>query len=108
VSGIYESLGGERATGDNLVLRGDTWVWNREGNPPLVKNATIAQTVVVRYVPGGRGRLETVFPRDLCAPDCAAAAEYHPEKLITGPIAQRTLRRYNLKPDFASAPGLHD
>jgi hypothetical protein len=108
VSGIYLYSDGSRPTGDNLVLHGDRWTWNGLANQPLVKNATVAQTVVVRYVPGGKGQLETSFPQALCGPDCSAAGEYRPENMIAGPIAPRTVRRYNLEPGFPNAPSPHD
>jgi hypothetical protein len=108
VSGAYFYSNGATPPGDNLTLQAGEWGWNGKGIAPLVKSAAIAQTVVVRYVPDGRGRIETTFPRFLCNPNCDGAAEYHPEKLIIGPISPRTLRRYNLKPDFATAPNLPD
>jgi len=108
VSGAYFYSNGASPPGDNLTLQAGEWGWNGKGIAPLVKSAAIAQTVVVRYVPGGRGRIETTFPRFLCNPNCDGAAEYHPEKLIIGSISPRTLRRYNLKPDFATAPNLPD
>jgi len=100
VSGAYFYSSGAPAPGDNFAMRDGELVWNGKGIAPLVKEAGIAQMIVVRYDPSGKGQLETSFPRPLCAPDCRAAGEYHPENMITGPISPRALRRYNLEPGF--------
>jgi hypothetical protein len=108
VAGAYFCSNGNAGPGENLAIHEGQWIWNGKGIGPLVRKAPISQTIVIRYSQSGQGRLETIFPANLCAPDCSAAGEYHPEKLITGPIAERTLRRYNLKPDFASTPSPPD
>lgn len=108
VSGEYFYSSGAPAPGNNFAMQDGEWVWNGNGIAPLVKKAPIAQTIVVRYDPSGKGQLETAYPRPLCTPHCSSAGEYRPENMITGPVALRTLRRYNLKPDFANAPNPRD
>ena len=100
VSGIYIYANGSRATGDNLVMKGDRWVWDGSGYPPLVRNESVSNTVVVDYQAFGRGKLDPSIPQAACTPDCSAAGLYHPSSVITGPISPRALRRYNLPPNY--------
>lgn len=108
VSGIYFYSNGAPAPGNNIAMRGGEWIWNGNGMAPLVQKASVAQSIVVCYAPSGEGRVEKAFPEAICAPDCSAAGQYDPEKMITGPISQRTLRRYNLEPGFARNPNRPD
>ena len=95
VSGIYLYADGTRSPGDNLVAKGDRWSWDNTGYPPLVREASVANTIVVRYDSSGQGALETILPQSICGQGCSAGL-YNPSAGITGPISPRAMRRYNL------------
>jgi len=99
VSGIYFHTDGSRPPGDNFVVKGDQWVSDGTGFPPLIQSTPISDTVVIRYDPSGHGVLEKTMPHYVCAPDCSRAELYHPEEVIFGPISPRAVRRYNLPPE---------
>jgi hypothetical protein len=97
VSGIYYYADGARAPGDNFISKGDEWVFDNTGFPPLIQSTKIADTIVIRFDPRGKGALEKTIPASVCAPDCSHAQLYNPGSLIFGRISPRTLWRYNLK-----------
>jgi hypothetical protein len=99
VSGIYLYTDGSRSPGDNLIAKGDQWTWDNTGYPPLVRDASVANTIVVHYDSSGTGAIEKTMPPSVCEPDCSAAGLYNPSAAITGPISPRALRRYNLRPE---------
>jgi hypothetical protein len=96
VSGIYYYDDGTAAPGDNLKASasGDLWTWDKTGYPPLVRNASVANTIVVRYDGSGKGTLEESVPAFVCGAECGKL--YNPAGLITGPISPRAARRYEL------------
>lgn len=99
VGGVYFFADGTPSPGSNVKIEGDRWKWNGTGVAPALRDTSIANTVVVEYEPGGRGRLVTTLPRFLCAEPCAAPL-YNPTAAIASPIAQRAARRYRVDARF--------
>lgn len=95
-AGLYYYADGTRAPGDTLTAAGVSWTWDGiTGDPPLVKKASFANTVVIRFDASGHGRLDSSPPPYICAQTCAAEL-YNPWGRITGPIAASAVRRYRL------------
>jgi hypothetical protein len=99
VGGVYFYDDGTPSPGNNIVAEGDQWKWDGAGFPPDLRQANLANTIVVRYDSAEHGGLVTTFPPFLCRTECTTAL-YHPERLITGPIAPSTVRRYRLPAGF--------
>ncbi len=97
-SGIYFYTDGTPSPGNNIKADGDRWKWDGTGYPPVVQDASIADTIIIRFEPSGNGKLEETMPSFLCQRHCALDL-YNPVSAISGPISPRTVRRY--RPDSA-------
>jgi hypothetical protein len=99
VSGIYFYDDGTPSPGNNIIAEGEQWKWDGTAFAPDLRQASLANTIVVRYDPAGSSELVGKFPASLCRSRCATDL-YQPARLITGPIAERTIRRYRLQSAF--------
>ncbi len=99
VAGVYFYADGTSSPGNNLKADGSEWKWDGTGFPPLVREAPIADTIIVDFDRSGRGRLEASMPAFVCRARCETGL-YNPRAVITGTISPRTLRRYNIAGNF--------
>jgi hypothetical protein len=99
VGGVYFYDDGTPSPGNNIVADGDQWRWDRTAFPPELRQASLANTVVVRYDDAGDSTLISRFPASLCRSRCATEL-YDPARVVTGPVAARTVRRYRLESAF--------
>jgi len=95
VGGVYYYADGTPGPNDRLRVRGRAWEWDGTGFPPLLRGAGLASTLVVRYEPGGTGKLVETLPPYLCDGECAAWL-YRPLFLISAPVSPIAARRYRL------------
>lgn len=96
VAGVYYYADGTRPPGDALMPAGNRWTWDHvTGFPPLVEDASLANTIVVRYDANGSGALETSLPPYMCKQACSIGL-YNPSAVITGPVDPSAVRRYRL------------
>jgi hypothetical protein len=80
--------------GSNLRIDGDRWKWDGTGFPPLVREASLANTVIVDAGSPAAALVRSI-PDFLCEARCAAQL-YDPTAVTTGPISPRAVRRYRL------------
>jgi len=98
VAGTYFYDDHTPAPGDSLEADGERWTWNRTGFPSLVRDAPIANTVIVDYAPRDGGSLLKTMPPFLCHTRCDVEL-YNPAVLISGTVSSRAARRYRLSSD---------
>lgn len=95
VAGIYFYPDGTPAPGDNLKMEGGRWKWDGTGFPPVVRDTSIANTIVIDRAASGSDALVPSMPSFMCETPCASQL-YNPAAVITGTISPRTVRRYRL------------
>ena len=96
VAGVYFYADGTPGPGDGWKAGGNSWTRDGAGYPQFFPGTSLANTVVVRYEPSGRGKLEAALPAFVCATRCATEL-YHPGSVITGPISPIASRRYRVR-----------
>ena len=95
VSAIYFYPDRTPAPGDNLRVESGRWKWDGTAYPPLVRDTSITNTVVIDYAASGKDALVAAIPPYICSEPCAPQL-YKPAALITGAISRRAVRRYRL------------
>jgi hypothetical protein len=98
VAAIYFYADGTKAPGDNLRIEGNRWKWDGTGYPPLLRDASLANTIVVNDDPARGTPLESAIPGYVCSEGCQMDL-YRPSAMISPDMSPRTKRRYRL--DFA-------
>jgi hypothetical protein len=93
VAGVYFNTDGSPSPGHNLKSEGERWKWDQTGFPLLVRDTSIANTVIIDYDPSGPGRLVKAMPPFVCQGQCAVQL-YNPGAVITSKIAPAAVRRY--------------
>jgi hypothetical protein len=94
VVGMYFYEDGTPAPGRNLRLQAHSWQWDQTGWPPLVREADVSSTIVIRYDKQGSATLMRTLP-DFLNPDEHALALYHPVAVIKSSMPEpRAVRRY--------------
>jgi hypothetical protein len=96
VAGTYFYADGTRSPGNNLVAVGELWKWDGTGFPTAVREAPVANTIIVDSGQANAGSLVNVMPAFVCRAACAVQS-YNPAAVITGPIAPRAARRYGIQ-----------
>ena len=94
VAGVFYYSDQTPGPGNPLKLTANRWIWDRTLTAPLVRDASLDQTIVVEYGADGSSRVLAKFPKFLC-PDTCSPELYNPDQRIIGdkpsPIA---IRRY--------------
>ncbi len=97
VSGMYLFSDGAAPPGANLKAAGDRWRWDGTGLAPLVRDAPIANTVVVEYDGESRAHVvPTLLPAD-CR-DACITGDYSPKAVIAGSMSPIAARRFDVRP----------
>jgi hypothetical protein len=94
VAGVYYYSDGTPSPGNNLEAAGEGWKMQPIGMPTLVRESSLANTIVVEWNPFGPARLAKVLPEFICHGPCDAAL-YNPARVITGPISPVAVNRYH-------------
>ena len=89
VAGVYYYTDGTPSPSENMAAAGKGWKMTDIGMPTLVREADIANTVVVRW----DGAITGSFPEFVCTSACAGE-RYNPANTITGPISPIAANRY--------------
>jgi hypothetical protein len=79
-------------------VEGDRWTWDGTGFPPIVRDTSLANTVIVDAGAPAMPLVRSI-PGFLCKAQCAAQI-YNPDAVIAGPISARAVRRYRLDARF--------
>jgi len=95
VSAIYFYPDRTPAPGDNLRVESGRWKWDGTAYPPLVRDTSIANTIVIDFAASGKDALVAAIPPYICSEPCAPQL-YNPSVLIAGTISPRAVRRYRL------------
>ena len=95
VTAGYYYKDGSPGPGHNLKIEDGRWKWDGTNYPPLVRDTTTANTIVVDDDVAAESPLVKSLPAVLCPATCAVQP-YDPEKVITGPISPRARRRYQI------------
>jgi len=95
VSAIYFYPDRTPAPGDNLRVENGRWKWDGTAYPPLVRDTSIANTIVIDYAAAGKDAVLPAIPSYICSEPCAPQA-YNPSALISGGLSSRAVRRYRL------------
>ena len=95
VAGAYYYEGGGSPPGARFVLSGSTWRWDENGFPPVVREAGVEDSVVIRYTESG-GQLLDHLPSVLVSESSRHVEnEYRPEEaILPGPPDMRAARKY--------------
>jgi len=99
VAGVYFYSDGTKAPGDNLVAADDRWKWDGTAYPPLLRDTSLANTIVVDDAASRSNGLEPAIPSYACSDHCASDL-YNPAAIISRQISPRTMRRYRLSAAF--------
>ena len=99
VAGVYFYSDGSRAPGDNLVADDGRWKWDGTAYPPLLRDTSLANTIVVNDAASRGTGLEPTIPAYACSEHCASGL-YNPAAIISDSISPRTVRRYRLSGGF--------
>jgi hypothetical protein len=94
VAGVYYYSDGTPSPGNNLEAAGEGWKMQPIGMPTLVRESSLANTIVVEWNPSGPARLAKVLPEFICHAPCDTAL-YNPANVITGPISPVAVNRYH-------------
>ena len=95
VSGMYLYADHTPPPGANLKADGDRWKWDGTGMPPEVRDAPIANTIVIHRDPSGNETVAAAMSPALCRGTCVVDS-YHPATRITGPVSPIAARRFRL------------
>ncbi len=94
VAGIFYYSDRSPGVGNTLTLSANHWHWDGTSFVPLVREASLEQTIVLEYQADGASRVLTELPEFVCTGGCSHEL-YNPSLRITGhtpsPIA---VRRY--------------
>ena len=94
VSGIYFYADGNPAPGNSLQVTEGRWQWDRISAAPLVRDASLGQTIVVRYSPDGAGTILEKFPDALCSGPCASDVYAPRARIVATAPPARVIHRY--------------
>src|SRR5262249_35631568 len=101
VAAAYFYDDGAPSPGYNLKVENDRWMWDGSGFPSDVREAPIANTVVVDFMKRGPDALVSVLPRMICHGVCNTAL-YGPAARITGLVPLRVARRYRMQTSWTN------
>jgi hypothetical protein len=94
VAGMYFFDDGLPSPGNNMVLRSGKWEQERFGYPPLLTEAPVSQTVIIRFMRDGKFQLLERVP-EILGMDQQSAKDYNPRRIIkANPISRLAARRY--------------
>jgi hypothetical protein len=94
VSGIYYYADGTPSPGSNLEAVGDAWKMQATGFPTLVRDTSLANTIVVEWSTSRPAQLAKSIPDFICHAQCAETL-YNPAHVITTPISPIAVNRYH-------------
>ena len=83
VAGVFYYSDGAPGLGNTLKLSANQWHWDGTTIAPMVREASLEQTIVLEYRADGISRVLTKFPEFLCAATCSPEL-YHPGLRIAG------------------------
>jgi hypothetical protein len=94
VNGVYYYGDHTPAPGDNLQLASNLWTWSGKGFVHLIRQASLAQTIVLKYNEDGQATLLMNLPSFLCSNSCSPGL-YDPLSRIAGHSpSPEAVRRY--------------
>ena len=94
VAGVYYYHDGTPEPSNNLRLSGTRWEFTGESAAPLIRAASVDQTLVIEYDRSGTVKILPKIPSFVCDGQCSGQP-YHPyARILGGPPAPETLRRY--------------
>ncbi len=92
VAGVYFYTDGRPAPDINMALRGGSWHATNQGLGSLLATASLQNTIVVRYSPGGKGALARMLPAFLVS---GPVGKYDPtSRIVHLPVSERVRNRY--------------
>jgi hypothetical protein len=93
VAGVYYFKDGSEPPGRGLQVVNGRWKWDGKGYPPLIREGSLADTIIIQTDLGGQPRLLDKVP-PLITTDPAALAQYQPRARIYGhkPVKMARLR----------------
>jgi len=83
VAGVFYYSDGAPGLGNTLKLSANHWHWDGTTMAPLVREASLEQTIVLEYRADGISRVLTELPEFVCAGGCSPEL-YNPGLRITG------------------------
>ena len=83
VAGVFYYSDGAPGLGNTLKLSANQWHWDGTTIAPMVREASLEQTIVLEYRADGISPVLTKFPEFLCAATCSPEL-YHPGLRIAG------------------------
>jgi len=97
VAAAYFYDDGTASPGNNLQVENERWKWDGTSVATDVRDAPIANTVVVDFKSQGPDALVSVMPSFICRSVCNTAL-YNPVARMTGSTPLRVTRRYRMAP----------
>jgi hypothetical protein len=98
VAATYFYADGTRSPGSNLRIQSDRWKWDGIGFPPIVRDTSLANTLIVDADSNAQP-LVRIAPEYLCNSACNLGL-YKPDAVLDGPVSSLSVRRYRLDARF--------
>ena len=94
VAGVYYYHDGTPELSNNLRLSGTRWEFTGESAAPLIRAASVDQTLVIEYDRSGTVKILPKIPSFVCDGQCSGQPYDPYARILGGPPAPETLRRY--------------